>query len=218
VDQPGTYYVAQQYHSQCYTGSVDSLKIFFDSACAILDANLTSFSAVGRNNKAELDWKVSEDSRPTHYDVEYSTDNRYFRVASTLNSEGKPNISLYHFTHLWDRNSATIFYRIKITSSSGTVKYSKVIPVSFRTRENIPLVYPNPSNGDTWVSLNAGDRQTVFINIFDSQGRQISREAKEINTGSNTLRLSGLENAQKGIYFIKIKTADSESTQSLILR
>lgn len=104
---------------------------------------------------------------------------------------------------------------ISATSNGKTVyhKFEMVVsvPVSsdiFTEREI--NVYPNPVHDYFFVEL--PDKATQIL-LFSSSGRIIYQEAV---SGKLKVRISELQNSSPGIYFLKIKTANSFFTEKIV--
>jgi hypothetical protein len=62
-------------------------------------------------------------------------------------------------------------------------------------------VWPNPSNNNLFIHIDASQQSTAFIKITDSKGALVKQEQVNITTGSNqfTIDMKGLA---KGIYYV----------------
>ena len=72
VDAPGTYYVYQQQHSTCLKDRYDSITIFFDSVCMVLNLEIRDLEAREENGGHYLTWNVSNNQLARGYSVEVS--------------------------------------------------------------------------------------------------------------------------------------------------
>ncbi|MBK9732617.1 MAG: T9SS type A sorting domain-containing protein [Chitinophagaceae bacterium] len=76
-------------------------------------------------------------------------------------------------------------------------------------------VYPNPSTGFTTLAFNKLDQNDVSISVTNSIGRTVmTLNAVKVNNNKTDLDLSGMEN---GIYYVNIKSANSNTTIPLTL-
>jgi hypothetical protein len=79
----------------------------------------------------------------------------------------------------------------------GNYEYSKVISVDFRNGNRPPVLYPNPTGDELFVSLQEEPDSPVTAAVYDISGRLWQQAAF---TG-NSLDLSGLPS---GVYFVKL--------------
>ncbi|MGB4843949.1 MAG: T9SS type A sorting domain-containing protein, partial [Ferruginibacter sp.] len=219
VDAPGTYLVTQQLHAQCLAYSQDSVTILFDSICGILDVNLVNFNVRRFNNEAELKWQVSNNKEAKSFEIEYSFNNRDFVQVSVLAAGNEINLAEYAFRHPLSRNNnATVFYRIRVNTRDGRVKYSNIIALrNTSITNNSVTIFPNPTFNESWLSYNATTAQTVEISIWDAQGKSISSFRSAIQIGENRLKLTSLWGQSPGVYFVKVKLKNEIITKKIFL-
>jgi hypothetical protein len=73
-------------------------------------------------------------------------------------------------------------------------------------------VYPNPSQGDVWVSID-GIQGVSLIKITDIFGKEIQETRPE--AGVKTVFINGLP---KGLYFVLIRSREKEYKHKLLVR
>lgn len=76
------------------------------------------------------------------------------------------------------------------------------------------MVYPNPANDYANVAFYSNTSEDAEIKIFDVSGKLIVKQAKRINQGSNSFRLSGL---QQGMYIVSIYSANFSFSERLVI-
>ena len=218
VDAPGTYYVSQQLNTQCSPYSKDSVTMYFYPVCTILDVNFTKFNARSYGQETELKWQVNSNEMAANYVIEYSTDNRVFNELAAIPANEKSGIADYVFRYLPNTSAAAIFYRIRAVSKNQVTKYSSTI--LFKTGNDAgkaPLIFPNPTQGETWISLESSRKSVVYIYIIDMTGRAINTLKIPVKQGNNLLPLHGLAELAAGMYIVKIKSNNRETTQKVLL-
>jgi hypothetical protein len=220
VDAPGTYYVNQQMHTMCPWLAVDSITILFDPVCTVLDVNITAFKVSSLGNEAILKWQCNNNELAENFVIEYSTDNKVFKQLAIMDATEKSGTSDYNYLHQLNNNQIIIYYRVKLIEKNQRNKYSNTVllrPVVYGAK-NIPLIFPNPSQGETWMSLESSAKASVTVSISDITGRVIKTLQIPVNEGNNLVSLSTLTKQMAGVYIIKIKAADGEVTQKLLLK
>ncbi|HMJ48828.1 MAG TPA: T9SS type A sorting domain-containing protein [Ferruginibacter sp.] len=218
VNKPGTYYVTQQMDPACPVFSTDSVTILFDSICTVLDVNFIRFNASRLNRTAELKWQVDNNQMISNFIVEYSLDNRNFIPLATLPSFMQRGLSDYSFTHQLDNiNADMIFYRIRAIGPSGAMKYSNYAIVRFNNDSKNVHIFPNPTQGETWLNMQSVDRAEADINISDAYGRLMSSSKVMLEKGDNQFSLPQFTNLKPGMYVVRIKSINGEINQKVIL-
>jgi len=97
------------------------------------------------------------------------------------------------------------------------ITITDVTGVEDRVADNALNLYPNPTTGMVNLSLDQEKDGQISIEIFDISGRLVYNKTA-IGFGgklNQALDLSGLD---KGVYFVKVKTATSEFNQKLTIQ
>jgi hypothetical protein len=219
IDAPGTYYITQQMHSLCPRLAIDSITILFDPVCTVLDVNITAFNVTSYGKEAILKWQSNNNELAASFEIEYSTDNVVFKPLTMLNANEKSGISDYSYRYLLNNNQTIIYYRIKVIEKNKGIKYSNTVllrPVA--VTKNTPLIFPNPTQGEAWMSLESSEKAVVTVSISDITGRLIETLKIPVNQGNNLVPLHTLMKQMDGVYIIKIKTTGGETARKLLLK
>ena len=218
VDAPGTYYVTQQLNAECPYYSKDSVTIFFDSICRVLNVDLLNFTAAKVNANANLQWQATNNKEAADYTVEYSLNGNAFSPAGVIAANSEPGLASYTFNYAVDKcNVPVIYFRIKVTGKDGRIKYSSVIALrNHASADQAVTIFPNPTHGDLWLSINNKAKETATVTIWDAQGKVITSAAININTGDNLVKLPGLYGRTPGVYLVKVTLANCSLTQKLL--
>lgn len=218
VNAPGTYYVTQQLHVQCPVFATDSVTLLYDAVCAVLDVNVTDFLGDQRGKNAALKWQVSNNELAAYYVIEYGAGNQIFKELATINANGKVGKAGYDFLHLLNNIEPVTTYRIKVVGKNGAVKYSPMIVFSSNSdKKKQPVIFPNPTNGKAWISVESSEKTSMRLCILDMTGRLIKTIDVRVNQGNNLLPLSMPAALKDAIYIVKIKSTDGETIQKLTL-
>lgn len=174
-----------------------------------LPVTLLDYQAELINNQAVLNrWKVSNDTRVDHYEVERSTDNTSFTVLANTASLRAAGISDYDYT---DHQPARgwNYYRLKIVEDNG-VRYSPTRRV-FIGSNGIFTLYPNPAVDFIYVVLPVAGNGSSSLNLIDNKGRILSTRKPQ----STTVRLS-LSGLPAGVYHIRYQAGGNVYSRSFI--
>jgi len=138
---------------------------------------------------------------------------------ATLSANERSGISDYSFRYQLSNSQTVIYYRVKVMQKNMGNKYSNTVllrPV--HVTKNTPLIFPNPSQGEVWMSLESSEKTQVAVSVSDMAGRLIKTLQIPVIQGNNLVSLNALTRQMAGVYIIKIKTADGETTQKLLLK
>lgn len=218
VDKPGTYFVTQQLNTTCPLYAKDSVIIIFDSSCRIMDIDLTNFNVVRTNGIAQFKWQVNNNREAANYDVEYSFNGNDYSSLGTVTASNNDNFSDYSVSFPFAQNNATaVYFRIKINGKDSRIKYSNTILLKNEKMDKHDMsVFPNPSYGDLWFSVNSKVNETAEVFIYNTQGKLINNTKVNIVAGDNLLKLPGLTHSAAGMYLVKVKMLDGSVTQKVL--
>jgi hypothetical protein len=87
------------------------------------------------------------------------------------------------------------------------------VSVNENETENNISVFPNPGNGI--FNIDKGNTQPVYLELYNENGEKVYSETLNNSGVLNTLNLSKLA---KGIYYLKISTADKTFSKKLIIQ
>lgn len=219
VDAPGTYYVSQQLHVQCSFFSMDSVIIFFDPVCTILNFNV-SLTSSKSDLLHKLNWHVNSNELSSRYIVEYSTDNINYSPLATVAAYSATGNAQYEFSH---ENSLipyqVIYYRIKAVNNNGAIKYSNTTVLKSSSMEKTDVViFPNPTKERLFLSVKKTADEIATLVILDATGQLIKQSALNIPAGENVVSLYDMSKYPDGVYLVKLITQKETLTQRIILK
>src|SRR5262249_55333821 len=115
-------------------------------------------------------------------------------------------------------NSAYVYYRLKMKSNMGYIKYSKVVPISISEFAMKGIsVAPNPIHDVMNVSISADADKQIELHIYDFAGRLVRTHRAQVAKGNSTITLNGFKDWQKGIYAVKVTSGDESYIEKVIL-
>lgn len=158
----------------------------------VLATNLLNFTATGKYKTVNINWIVAASSDAKTFELQRGIDGKTFTTVRSVNATG----TNYEYTDQPSVNKI-VLYRLKFTSITGKVEYSKIIPVNLIGTSSLSI-YPNLVSGSS-IDVESNDK--LIINIFNSTGINIS--TKHLQTGHNNVDVSKLVN---GMYFLQNTT------------
>ena len=183
----------------------------------ILPVDLISFTGEILNGDVLLKWATAAEIDHDYFEVERSTDGRNFtpvgRRYPQQSSSGK-----YSFTDQASSLPAgTLFYRLKIVGTIGTIEYSRVVTVyTDRSTPFVAGLRPNPFINSLGVALNMPRDGKIVFTIYDITGRQLSRQQVEALKGFSTVTIPGAEYLTRGTYTLSAEFEGERISQRLI--
>jgi phosphatidylserine/phosphatidylglycerophosphate/cardiolipin synthase-like enzyme len=78
-------------------------------------------------------------------------------------------------------------------------------------------LYPNPSNGDFRVEIEAEQNFKAEFIVYDLSGRQVFATQKMLNSGNNTIRIN-LDNLAPGTYILQMKSGEKQHLSTFVIQ
>lgn len=172
-----------------------------------LPLGLISFEAVKVNlNKVLLSWEIGEGGPGVYFEIERSSDGRFFTGVAILKSKSGIHIYQYEDNSLPGIN----WYRLKMTDVTGAINYSRVCLVKNDIQESMILSIGSTSgNAPLLIRVTALGEQLLWVRIFDAQGRMMKQTCQKINSGTTSIPIL-LNEFVGGIYYISVMTKEGK--------
>ncbi len=200
---------------------------------AALPVELTSFTALIKENSIELRWNTATEINNYGFSIE----------RKSLIADSKPNVTPsrvdewkaigfvlghgnsnspkdYSFIdeNVEDRR---IFYRLKQIDYDGSYEYSNVIEISLSESLPSQIVlkqnYPNPFNPNTVISYQLSEVSIVKLTIYDALGKEIKSLVNERQIAGSYSYNFNAEKLASGTYIYKLSVDDFVETKKMVL-
>lgn len=176
----------------------------------IVPVTLVKFDAVCSHGKTIIRWSVADASKGDYFAVERSADGIHFQLAGNIqvkeNNYASQDYSLDDYSEL----KGKLYYRIKLTGSSGQFKYSNIIFVNCKAKDEVNVcVYPNPATSILNIITRQQKTSMVIKNI---SGQPVLYY--KANTEKVTIDLGHLP---EGLYLIEVQTKNNISYHKFVL-
>jgi hypothetical protein len=160
-----------------------------------LPIKLSAFYAKRKNTAVTLTWQTESEINAKEFVLQVKGAKDYVDVV-TIPASNKANGSSYAYS---DQNNSKVVseYRLKMIDLDGQFKYSEVRTVKGMSAENDFTVFPNPSTGNTKVTISDISEPTD-VQLVDLSGRVIRSLSLNNSQGIN------LTNMQNGVYLVRI--------------
>jgi len=186
-------------------GDVSDFSSFYFGALNItLPLELVYFRGALQNNATMLQWETINENSSSHFDVERSLDGRSFDPIGsvTASNTAGPNKYAYVDHDVNSLPSSVIYYRLKMVDIDGQYKYSNVVTI-YRGDVTTMKVAPNPTTGETKLTINAITDGTVILKIRDNSGRVVMHNAVQLRKGINNVNFN-IGHLSRGLYFLNV--------------
>ena len=187
----------------------------------VVPLTLTDFSGRMENNKVKLSWTTEQERNVGYYAVQRSTDGKYFdnigSLKATGNGKSQPNTYSFTDEHL---PAGKLYYRLKMEDMDASFTYSPIISPAGKNAAAEVLSISAFMQKEKTIDcrLNAQNNLTVNVEVYDMQGKLISKQAgKKMEKGDNiiTVNTSGIPS---GVYLLNISSTDTKKDAVSITR
>jgi hypothetical protein len=174
--------------------------------CVVLPIELTNFTGRYDGDDVILNWETQSETNNDYFTVERSIDGVNFEFVGIKDGAGNSNTTL-HYEYI-DKNplEGSSYYRLKQTDTDGKHEYSSIVSINVKPKYEDVIVYPNPVNGNGFLSFNSTVEEEQTLNIYDVAGRLVYQKKYMITSGGNKLSME-TTNLTQGMYFINLGDA-----------
>jgi hypothetical protein len=167
---------------------------------SLLSISLLSFTGYCDNQNSILEWSTATETDNDYFTIERSQNGSEWSIVGKVDGAGNSSDKTSYSLTDMNENEATTYYRLKQTDFDGTYKYGNTIALNkcSDNRAEHFSIYPNPSTGKFRLSFNGNTSEIKSIDIFNSQGKNIS----SVTSFQPIFDLSG---NVPGVYLIRIQ-------------
>lgn len=204
----------------CITSSniapVGFLKIYFHAAgafdgnaCVVSDGSgplpvkLSDFYAKRNSSVIQLSWKTETEINAKSFVLQKKTGSEWIDV-TTIDAKNSLNGGSYSYNDI-NTSKGISQYRLKMVDKDGSFSNSDIRTIKGTSSVSDFTVYPNPSNGNTKVTV-ADISEPTDVQLIDNSGRLLK------NISMNNNNTVDINNLQKGMYMIRIVNKNSGET------
>ena len=157
-------------------GSQDYSLILTGIADVSLPVELSSFEIVETKHGVELKWTTQSEVNNAGFEIERKLDGQFESIAFVEGQGTTTETTNYQF-YLDGLPYGIQEYRLKQVDHDGSTEFSDVLSYLHEVDSHIELSepFPNPFNPRTSVSLVLKDTQVMKVELFDLNGRLVSK-------------------------------------------
>jgi len=171
---------------------------------AALPVELTSFTGWNQGAVNQLNWITASEKNTQKFEVEKRTSVASWTTVGEKAAAGNSNRALsYDFS---DNNPVlgNNYYRLKIIDFDGTFSYSNIVNIAIDevVVNSFVNVYPNPTNRELNVEIQATSIYETKVAAYDVLGKKVFDKTVTVSKGLNKLQLDVAAFA-KGTYVLQ---------------
>jgi len=226
IDEVTGYSVGVHTHGGCTSsgGNNSGTSLFHTGFWAAVDSGiipveLTSFTASGYEDYAEISWITATETNNAGFSLERKSTNINWIEVAFINGNGTTT-ETKAYNYLDEKlNVGKHSYRIKQIDYDGTFTYSKIVEIEISAPDNYALFqnYPNPFNPSTKIEFNIPADAQVQLNVYNTLGEKVAEIFNGTLTGGYHEIIFDATSLTSGIYFYRLESNEFVSTRKMML-
>lgn len=199
---------------------VCSYTVPFSYTMAALPVTLINFEAAAEGQVTHLSWSTAAETNSNYFEVQHSTDAKnWIRIGQVAAHGESTSQQNYQFMHAAIRPGVQ-YYRLKMVDfdsngREGGFAFSRMVSVvSSSDKQVIGNFYPNPSSGTATIEVPLAKAGIWTITTLDSKGRVLGSERRELQAGSNQVRIIF---AMRGLNLIRFSQGANSFVRKLVV-
>ena len=125
----------------------------------------------------------------SYFQIQRSVDGANWSEIATIAAAGNSSSVLsYAYTDLQSA-AGTNYYRVKEVDLDGRFALSPVLK-SACGEKDVFNVYPNPTQGELWISVSSEIFKNLVVRIYDEKGAIVIQQKQSISPGINLFRVN----------------------------
>jgi len=173
---------------------------------------ITYLKAQSKNGNVGITWKTDKEENLRQYEIESSSDGRYYKNLGFIPAVNNINGDVYQFENTVDYTDSA-FYRLKIVDANGKWLYTE--PILYKINKTTAfLIYPSVINSHMMnVFLNEG---FDFIEVINMNGEVLLKQNLSGKTGKVSIPFS--PDISAGIYVVQLRNESRTITQKIVVQ
>lgn len=168
-----------------------------------LPVTLLNFEAQCDANHTALEWACETEINNNFFIVEKSGPDFVFKEIGKVFGAGNSNITTHYSFIDQEANEETAYYRLLQVDYDGSLEYHRIVASNCHDY-SFDVIKTNLSNNNLGLLITSGTNENLIIRLYNSTGKLITQQSKEINAGNNSISLRNF-NISSGIYLISIQ-------------
>jgi hypothetical protein len=171
------------------------------SGATPLDVKFVDVAVVGKNDGAEVSWKMANEQGVSSYKLERSADGKSFAEIHSVTADGSGNY-LSVDTKPFEGNN---FYRVRAVSFRGNSIYSPVVRYNAGATAATLNAYPNPAtSGSVLFNISGVEKGSYTISVLNPLGQVVSTK-EYISSGGSGVVTINIDHLAAGVYHVRLQ-------------
>ena len=185
-----------------------------------LPVELLNFSAMCKENTANLSWSTSSETNNNFFSIEKSIDTFNWDVLAKISGAGNSNNVQNYAYEDTNPNSQITYYRLKQVDFDGAFTYSKVVALNCGDSKTFELVSIIPGQNDNEIDIifTAIADESYTFNLIDYKGQIVKELSGKAGTSGTIEMPINISNLEAGIYLITFQSNEKYFVQKIFFK
>lgn len=162
-----------------------------------------------------VQWTTLTESNNNHFNIMESGDGAIFQKIGEIKGHGSC-VTPSHYSFSTSIETESAYLRIDQMDNNGYLKTGPVIAVNCNNQDEIPVLLPNPSNGNFAISAFLLSNCTVSMQMYNALGQEVNAYSEQAPSGNYRKEFNmGLTT---GAYWIRLQLGEKYYTLKFIIQ
>jgi len=166
-----------------------------------------------------LSWTSYDEEQLLGYEVQsVGLGQSEWRTRGFVESLGTPNGSINYSFSAGMMDAGMYTFRLRTIDLDGTESFSELLSIDIPSSEALFVSepYPNPSSSSIRFISSSIESQGIEISLYDIAGRKVTpSQVGSLSPNSSEQFELDLQGVPKGIYFLRVESADRSITKKI---
>lgn len=176
-------------------------------------SSLLTFRGIEKNGTIDLQWKLATEHSLKTIFVEKGDGSGFSTIAQVDPSENVDGT--FNFKDS-DASAEKIYYRLKLVSLNGTVKYSNVLFFTADAANKGFKIYPSVVQSGATIQITSVKNSQAVFQLVDYSGRVLMKQQVHVHEGTNNIPITNLHRLQSGHYIALMEVDNKIFTQKIL--
>ncbi|MEP6681603.1 MAG: T9SS type A sorting domain-containing protein [Parafilimonas sp.] len=195
--------------------NLKSLSPFSDG---VLASTLLNFYANADDKKVLLQWETATETNNDHFIIQRSANGSSgWSNIATIKSKGNSLETQSYSTYDIHPFNGDNYYRLIQFDKDGNTVTSAIKLVTIKLAQAHVKIYPNPANGNAFITLENYAGNTIHITVTDINGRNILSKNIEVTSNGN-YKIPFVNKPVAGIYSVAVSGTNLNNNIKLVIQ
>jgi hypothetical protein len=177
---------------------------------------IRNFQGSKKENQVTLTWNMEESDELKNVILEKSENGRDYKEVGEFYSVKQNELQSQYIDEV--SNSANVYYRLKLVSITGEIKFSNTL--AFKIGDGMLTktmdVYPSVFTTQFTAKINSGGNEAGILQMVDLSGRVVYQKQVKLQAGVNNVSVNDMNIHAKGNYIIAFKSGSELLTRKVV--